>query len=202
MLRVLFTCALLWCLSKGVLAAPPSTSVEFVDLQGRTQSPLAMADHKATILFFVLPDCPISNAYAPEVNRIVTEYAKQDIAAFIVYVDPDLSLEDAKKHATDFGYTCPVLLDPSLKLVKQTGVTIAPEVTVLGPDGRRHYRGRIDNLYAGLGKRRPKATERDLRDALDAIVAGKPVPHATTTAIGCYIAKPSDTTKSTERSSK
>ena len=175
-----------------VLAAPPATVIEFTDLSGQKQTPLSVPDKKATVLFFVLPDCPISNAYAPEMKRIASEYAKKEVATYIVYVEPDLSEADAKTHAADFGYECPVIRDTSLKLVKQTGVTIAPEVAVVSPKGDILYRGRIDNLYAALGKRRPKATQQDLREALDAILAGKPVAQKTTTAIGCYIAKPAD----------
>ena len=171
-------------------AAPPPKSIEFIDLAGKKQTPLQVPDRKASVLFFILPDCPISNAYAPEMKRIAAEYAKKEIASFMVYVEPDLTEADAKKHASDYGYDCPVIRDISLQLVKLTEVTIAPEVAVMGPDGQLLYRGRIDNLYAGLGKRRQKATEFDLREALDAILAGKPIPQARTKAIGCYIPKP------------
>jgi len=82
------------------------------------------------------------------------------------------------------------LRDLSFELVEQTGVTIAPEVAVVSPEGKCLYRGRIDNLYAALGKRRIKATQHDLRDALDAILKGIPVPQETTKSIGCYIPKP------------
>ncbi len=167
-----------------------SSSLQFTDLEGRIQTPLSQPDQKATILFFVLPDCPISNAYAPEIKRIATEYRQRKIVSFVVYVDPDLTIDAARKHAKDYGYECPVICDPSLKLVQQTGVTIAPEVAVLDSNGKRLYRGRIDNLYAGLGKRRPQATEHDLRNTLDAILEGKPVPNETTRSIGCFIPKP------------
>ncbi len=49
------------------------------------------------------------------------------------------------------------------------------------------YRGRIDNVYASLGKRRAEATEKDLRKALDEVLSGKPVSTPQTKAIGCYI---------------
>ena len=167
-----------------------SSSLQFTDLDGRIQTPLVQPDQKATILFFVLPDCPISNAYAPEIKRIAAEYSQRKIASFVVYVDPDLTTDAAKKHAKDYGYECSVICDNSLKLVQQTGVTIAPEVAVLDANGKRLYRGRIDNLYAGLGKRRAQATEHDLRITLDAILDGMPVPNETTRSIGCFIAKP------------
>jgi hypothetical protein len=164
--------------------------LEFLDVNGVKQTPLVQPDQRATVLLFVLPDCPISNAYAPEINRLADDYLKQKIAMFLVYVDPALSDAAAKQHAKEFGYKVPVIRDSDLQLVKFTGVTIAPEVAVLGPDGKCLYRGRIDNLYADYGKRRVKPTEHNLRDALDAIIAGKPVPQATTKSIGCYIPKP------------
>ena len=106
---------------------------------------------------------------------------------FLVHVDEALTREEAAKHARDFGYQCPVLIDRDHALVRRTGVTITPEVAVLGPGERRLYRGRIDNQQAALGKRRPAPTTHDLRDALDAILAGKPVKHPETKAVGCYI---------------
>lgn len=170
-------------------AAEFARSVSLVDTQGRQQTPLDPSDNAATVLFFVLPDCPISNAYAPEIQRIATEYGAKNVASLIVYVDPDLTLAEAQNHAGEYGWTSPVVCDTKRELVKRTGVRFAPEVVVLGPDGQQRYRGRIDNLYADYGKRRAQPTERDLRDALDAILAGKPVPKETTKAIGCFIAQ-------------
>lgn len=188
--RVFFAWVGVFIFHSVALAAPPESVLEFTDLDGVKQAPLSNRDYRATVLFFVLPDCPISNANAPEIKRISTDYAQQKVASLIVYVDPDLSIDAAKKHASDFGFVSPVIRDTSLELVKKTGVTIAPEVAVLGPDGKRLYRGRINNLYFDYGKRRAKPTQHDLRDALDAILAGKPVPQETTTSIGCFITKP------------
>ena len=58
---------------------------------------------------------------------------------------------------------------------------------MLAPGGRLLYRGRIDNRYAILGKPRLKATQHDLRVALEAISARKPVKTPRTVATGCYI---------------
>ncbi len=142
------------------------------------------------MLFFLLPDCPISNAYAPEIKRICADYEPKKIAAFVVHADPDVTAEQAKKHAKEYGFSCPVLLDPAHVLVKKTGVTMAPEVAVLAPDGKVLYRGRIDDLYVDYGKRRAEPTQRDLRNALDAILQGKAVPTPTTKVIGCHLPEP------------
>jgi hypothetical protein len=58
---------------------------------------------------------------------------------------------------------------------------------VLGKKGQILYRGRIDDLYVALGKKRAAVTERNLRDALDALAAGKAVRKSETKAIGCLI---------------
>ena len=64
-----------------------------------------------------------------------------------------------------------------------------PEAAVLSPSGQLLYLGRIDNLLEDFGKQRTRVSEFDLRDTLDAIVSGKPVPHARTKALGCAITR-------------
>lgn len=185
-----------WSLLLMMLVALAGTSAgqqkaaSFTDLSGRGHTPLSQPDRKATVLIFVLPDCPVSNAYGPEIKRLVADYEAKKVALFVVHADPEVTLEAAKKHAKEYGYTCPVLRDPAHVLVKAAGVTMAPEVAVLGADRKVLYRGRIDDLYVDYGKRRPAPTQRDLRIALDAILAGKTVAAPTTKVIGCYLPDP------------
>ncbi len=163
-------------------------SLTVQDVQGVARSPL-QPEGKASLLFFVTSDCPISNSYAPEIQRICSEYGPKGIACNLVYVDPDLTPSDVKKHVREFGYgAMPAILDSTQKLVRAAGATTTPEAAVIGRAGQVLYRGRIDNVYASLGKRRPAATEKDLRKALDEVVAGKAVSTPETKAIGCYIA--------------
>lgn len=157
------------------------------DVKGSVHLPLSADGRKATVFFFLLHDCPISNSYAPEINRIVATYGAKGVRSYIVYVETDLSAREARKHAKDYGFQCPALLDASHTLVNFTQATIAPEVAVLSPKQDVLYRGRIDDRVADFGKRRVEPTQRDLRHALDAIVDGKPVPTPITKAIGCYI---------------
>ena len=175
------------CHSPGATALFSEQKLVLADMQGVKREPLGAKDCKATVFVFITNDCPVSNGYAPEINRICAEYAPKRIAFYLVHVDPDLKPADAKKHAADYGYRCPVLLDPSHQLVKVTQVTVTPEAAVLSPDGKLLYRGRIDDSFVALGKKRAQPTTRDLRDALDAILLGKTVAIATTTAVGCYI---------------
>ncbi len=165
--------------------SPPSFSLR--DVAGVDHHPFADPTVKAVSLVFVLPDCPISNGYAPEINRLCAEYGPRGARFFLVHVDEDLSQRTAAEHAREYGYTCPVVLDGGHVWVRRAGARKVPEAAVFGPDGERKYLGRIDDLHAGLGKRRAQATSLDLRDALDAVLAGRPVPRPVTEAVGCYI---------------
>ena len=70
------------------------------------------------------------------------------------------------------------------------GATVTPTAVVLDREGAVRYRGRIDDFYAALGKPRRQATTHELRDALDAVLAGKPVAVPEAKALGCYIVSP------------
>jgi AhpC/TSA family len=175
------------CFAAGLFMATPGRSSELVynDLDGIPRYPLDPADKAASVLFFYWQDCPISNGYVPEINRICAGHT--NFAFYIVQVDPDLTLAAAKEHARKYDLRAPVLLDPQHRLVKLIQATVTPEAVVLGKHGEVLYRGRIDDLYAALGKKRAVATTRDLCDALDSITAGKAVKKPETKAIGCLI---------------
>lgn len=166
---------------------PPPAGFSLRDVAGVEHHPFSDPGVKAVALVFVLSDCPIANGYAPEINRLYAEYGPRGVRFFLVQVDDDLDSRAAAKHAREFGYTCPVVLDGGRNLVRRAGARMSPEAAVFGADGERKYLGRIDDLYADLGKRRARATSLDLRDALDAVLAGRPVPRPVTQAVGCFI---------------
>ena len=141
-------------------------------------TPLALSDKKATVLFFLLPDCPVSNSYAPEIKRICAEYEAKKIAAFVVHADPDVTIEQAKKHAKEYGLPCPVLLDPLHVLAKRTGVKMAPEVAVLGPDCKVLYRGRIDDGMSVTASAAPSRRSAICATPWTPILEGKAVADA------------------------
>ena len=159
------------------------------DVDGVARQPLRVETGKAVALFFVTNECPISNAYAHEMARICSDYKDKGIACELIYVDPSLSDADARKHALEFGHgPYPRIVDRHHELVKATGVTTTPEVAVVNREGKVAYRGRIDDSFAALGQPRRPVKSADLRNALDEIVAAKPVTTPVTRALGCYIA--------------
>jgi peroxiredoxin len=166
------------------LAALPPT---LPDLAGERVDVLARPGTRAVVLVFVGADCPISNRYAPELERLYQQFAARGAAFFLIYPDPGLDAEAARRHAKDYALSIPALLDRDHRMVAYAGVEVTPEAAVLGSDGSVLYRGRIDDRWVGFGTRRPRATRHDLQDALDAILAGRPAPLPGGRAVGCYI---------------
>ena len=159
------------------------------DLDGRTWRPLHPAEGtKAQVLFFITRDCPIANQYSPEIGRIAGDYTSKHVSFLVVDVDPDSSVPLAREHAKEFAIHLPVLLDPDHTLVKQTGAEVTPEAAVITSDGTVAYCGRIDDRFGKLGRQRPEPAQHDLRDAIDAVLGGKPVADRRARAIGCPIA--------------
>jgi len=166
----------------------PDLSLTIKDIHGRAQWPFKADGQTASVLFFILPDCPISNRYAPEITRIVSEHQPKGIRFYLVYVDPTVETKQIEAHLREYNLPdIPAIHDAKRSLAAATGVSVTPETAVVGKAGEILYRGRIDNLYEALGKPRRNVTERDLRNALDAILLNRKVPVARTQAIGCYI---------------
>jgi peroxiredoxin len=166
-------------------AAVPQFSLR--DTQGSVHTPAEWSARQAIVLFFVTNDCPVGNSYVPEMNRIQEAYAARGVEFFAVQADPSVPKMVVARYAKDFRYGFPLLLDPHQTLVQLAGATVISQVAVLSPEGKVLYLGRIDNRVEDFGEQRPQATRHDLRDALDAVLAGKPVTNPITKSIGCAI---------------
>jgi peroxiredoxin len=179
-------------LGLGLLALLACTrEVEVLDLNGRPVRPLASPAARAVVLVFTAIDCPISNRYAPELQRLYERFGPKGVRFWLVFADPREKAEAVRRHVADYGYRFPALRDPEHALVRLTGASVTPEAVVFVHDTagpRRAYRGRIDDWYVDFGLSRAAPTTHDLQDALDAILAGRPVPAPTTRAVGCAIA--------------
>jgi CBS domain-containing protein len=158
------------------------------DIDGVNRTPLKVESGRASVLFFVTQDCPVSNYYSHEIRRVCDEYGKKGVSCNLVYVDPTVTAAEVRKHAEEYGHgDYPKIIDTKHALVKATGADVTPTAVVVRADESIAYRGRIDNYYADFGKPRRMVTEHDLRDALDAVLAGKPVARPETKAVGCFI---------------
>lgn len=169
-----------------------------VDLDGRALNPLAVARAAATVTLFVDSDCPVSNRYAPEIQRLNERFAARGVSFWLVYPDPDISAETIRAHRREYGLTLPALRDPRHSLVSLAEAQVTPEAAVFLRDGTLVYHGRIDDRYVGLGQQRAPS-RRDLEEVLEAVLAGRaptsdfnPAPgralaFASRPGIGCFI---------------
>ena len=178
---------MLWPSVLALLFAASAPRFSLRDTGGAVHTTAEWAHAKAAVVLFVTTDCPIGNSYVPELNRIHDAYAQRGVVMWAVQADPWVPQADVAKYAAAFHYSFPLLLDPSQSLVKYAGATITPQAAVFGPDGKLLYLGRIDNRVADFGQSRLKATVPDLRNALDEVLAGKPVSPDRTKSIGCSI---------------
>jgi thiol-disulfide isomerase/thioredoxin len=157
------------------------------DTGGAVHSAAEWRSHPAVVLFFVAPECPLSNRYVPEMNRIDQEYANRGVRIYAVLPDLGVSQASAASYARDYRYAFPMLLDAKHALVRLAGATVTPQVAVLSGNGKLLYLGRIDNRAEDFGVEPNRVTSTDLRDVLNAVLAGKPVDRPRTKSIGCAI---------------
>ena len=156
------------------------------DIDGRQVRPLENSRAKAVVFLFTRSDCPISNRYAPEVERLHSKFAPGGFEFWLVYVDPTESDDAIRRHVQAYGYHFGALIDRKHALVSLAKPAVTPEAAVY-VNGRLVYRGRIDNRYSSFGKARQAATEHDLEQTLEAIADGRPLTPRTTRAVGCFI---------------
>jgi hypothetical protein len=171
----------LW-LAAGVNPALP-------DLDGKLVQPLRAG--KWSALFFVTSDCPLSNNYAGEIQRTCDEYSKRGVVCTLVYVDIKMGADEARRHAAEYGHGgYGKVIDRKHVLVKAAGAKVTPEAALFDTAGQLLYRGRIDDSYLVPGQSRRKVSQPDLRNALDAAIAGRPIAVRETRAVGCAITEP------------
>ena len=168
-----------------ILALMASLQVRAVD--GSLLRPLEPSG-LANVLLFVSTDCPVSNAYAPELQRICATYASRGIACSLVYEDPNVTVSDVRKHLDEYRYRAVgAAIDTDGSLAATVRATVTPQAVVVDRRGTVRYSGRIDNLYEALGRPRRVVTAHDLENALNAIADGKTPEVSRTEAVGCYI---------------
>lgn len=173
-----------------VLAAFLTATLEITGVRGERLRPLDPAG-PANVLIFTATDCPVSNGYAPEIQRVCAAAAARGVRCLLVYEDVDLTAEAAKAHLAAYRYgAMPAAIDAGGRLASRVGATVTPEAAIVDRTGAVRYRGRIDNKYVAIGRARRTVTAHDLADALDAVVAGKPVAVKETEPVGCVIVPP------------
>jgi peroxiredoxin len=144
---------------------------------------------KAVVLFFIGTECPVSNGYAPVMQRIADKYAARGVACHGIHCDPTVTARAGAAHAKEFSLAFDIWLDPQQAIARAAGARVTPEAVLVSPSGTVLYRGRIDDRYAADGKRRDDPTVNDLENALDQVLSGDAPTVSETKAFGCPLPK-------------
>jgi hypothetical protein len=166
-------------------AAPKAAALAATGLEGRPVDLLASPAAPATVLVFLRSDCPISNRFAPEINRLAEEFGPRQVAFWRVYPAAADTADVVHRHTKEYRLAPPAVLDHERHLARALEVDVTPEAVALAPGGKVLYRGRIDDRFVDYGKARAEPSRRDLAAALEEALAGQPVSTPQTQAIGC-----------------
>lgn len=162
--------------------APAEIPIIWTDLDGRGYGPIQLRAAAATVFIFFSTECPVTDAYLLRIRELENAYYTRGVRVFLVTTHPGDTEEKLRKYAAEHQLVLPLVKDPDAGLAERLGATVTPEAVVVGREGQIHYRGRIDDSQD------PQTVgRRDLAEALDAVVAGKPVALARTKAEGCAL---------------
>ena len=153
------------------------------DHQGRHHT-LAQYRGQVVLLDFWSATCPISARYEERLKQIATEYAAQGVVTLAIDANKNETLEQIQRVAAERQVPFPILLDSGNMVADQLGGRTTPHVFVLDGQGRLVYQGAVDD--EGLMGNHP-VTRRYLREALDAVLDGRPVTTPETEPFGCSI---------------
>jgi peroxiredoxin len=172
------------------IPAPPiigSTVEDFTlpDTSGAAHTLASLKGKNGVVLIFIAVQCPVSNGYNERMEKLSQDYRARGINVVGINANSGESAADVKAHAASHNLTFPILKDDGDKVADMLGATRTPEAYFLDAGNKLLYHGRIDN-----SRDITQVNSNELRDALDATLAGKPVPKSTANAFGCSIKRP------------
>jgi len=162
--------------------------VEKTDCLGKQWTWTELAGAKGTVVVFLGTQCPLAKLYTPRIEELSKKYREQGIG--FVAIDPNIqdSLAEMAAHARRFEFQTPFLKDPDQSLADLLGATRTPEVCLIDAQNTIRYLGRIDDQH-GIGFSRESPTQNELADAIESLIAQRPIATSLSQASGCLIGR-------------
>jgi len=156
---------------------------------GKTISLKDLANRKALLVMFICRHCPFVKHVEQELARIGNDYVDKDIgivaiSANNVAENPDDAPESLKEMARILGFEFPFLYDQSQETAKAYSAACTPDFFLFDQSRKLVYRGQLDDSRPDNGK---PVTGKDLREAIDAVLADNSVNADQRASIGCNI---------------
>lgn len=159
---------------------------ELKDSTGKTHT---LDQYKNTIVVFdfCTLECPFSRGTDPSIIELAKDYGEKGVVFLGVDSNKDIGPEEIQSYIEETKIPYPILKDVRNVLADKVGARVTPEIFIMGKDGKLAYHGAPDNRSG------PKSTPTEfyLKDALEALVAGKPVEKTSVKAWGCGIKRAS-----------
>ena len=152
------------------------------DYNGTKHSLSDFKSSKAIVLMFIATRCPISNDYNTRMVELNNEYGSKGVVFVGINSNKSESVGEIKDHAQEHGFKFLILKDENNTIADKLEASVTPEIYVMNSNFELLYHGRIDD-----SRREKDISSKDLRVALDAVLAGKSVPVQETKAFGCTI---------------
>ncbi len=159
------------------------------DARGRSHRLADWGDRKLVVVVFLGVDCPLAKLYAPRLVELAGRYGPRGVGFVALAPNRHDGPADLARFVRQHGIPFPVLRDVGHVVADRFAAHRSPEAFVLDGQRRIRYRGRIDDQYA-VGVQKPAATRRELVEALEALLAGRPVAVPVTAAPGCPLSRP------------
>ena len=166
----------------------PQAEVALKNVDGRDVTIASAQGPKGTLVLFTCNHCPWVKAWEERISRLGNQARKRGIGVIAINSNdpvayPEDSFENMQKRAKQRGFAFPYAVDATSDVARAFGATHTPEAFLFDAAGKLVYHGTIDD-----NARAPKQVKsRYLQDAVDAVLAGKPVPLAETKSLGCSI---------------
>ena len=152
------------------------------DTDGKDHSLASLKGKNGTVLIFIAVQCPVSNAYNERMEKLAQDYKARGINVIGINSNVSEPADAVKAHAASHNLTFVILKDNGNKIADALGASHTPEAYFLDANNKLLYHGRIDN-----NKDLAQVNTSELRLALDAALAGKPIEKTTAMAFGCSI---------------
>jgi len=158
-------------------------------VSGRRLTLASFHDRKLLLVMFICRHCPYVQHVKAELSRLARDYAGQSLGLVAVSANdaqgyPGDAPQSLREFALQEGFTFPFCYDETQATAKAYTAACTPDFFLFDRARRLLYRGQLDDSRPGNGK---PVTRRDLRAALDAALAGKPVSQDQRPSAGCNI---------------
>jgi peroxiredoxin len=161
-------------------------NLEFKDIRAVRHSLSDFPKASAVVLVFTDTGCPIAQRYLPILEKLQAELKSRGVVFLAINASAGDSIGAMAAQAVRCGCTFPFVKDFGGVCAKALGVTHTPGAVVLDAERKLRYRGRIDDQFRPGGSR-PEPSRSDLREAILALLDGKPVSKTETPVDGCPI---------------